>query len=149
MKTEWNKWKNHFYQMKGGVGMSGHEKEREQEDAYTKTESHSSIYIFVSFKTATPSCRHLEVKAYFPFLCPIVHSYITNKTIFQHNNVGMGKYERVSTVTGRDGVMNDFLSWCMHLLVPFLFHDLISLYIVGGVGCAACNAQDSRVELYY
>ena len=21
--------------------------------------------------------------------------------------------------------------------------------IVGGVGCAACNAQDSRVELYY
>ena len=20
--------------------------------------------------------------------------------------------------------MNDFLSWCMHLLVPFLFHDV-------------------------
>ena len=28
----------------------------------------------------------------------------------------------------RDGVMNDFLSWCMHLLVPFLFQDLTSLH---------------------
>ena len=33
----WNKWKNHFSEMKGDVGMSPHEKEREQEDAYTKT----------------------------------------------------------------------------------------------------------------
>ena len=42
----------------------------------------------------------------------------------------MGKYERVSagTVRCRDGVMNDFLSWCMHLLVPFLFHDWTSLH---------------------
>ena len=24
--------------------------------------------------------------------------------------------------------MNDFLSWCKHLLVPFLFHDLTSLH---------------------
>ena len=35
---------NNFYEMKGDVGMtwmSRHEKEREQEDAYTKTESHS------------------------------------------------------------------------------------------------------------
>ena len=24
--------------------------------------------------------------------------------------------------------MNDFLSWCRHLLVPFLFHDLTSLH---------------------
>ena len=34
-----HKWKNHFHEMKGDVGMSHHEKEREQEDAYTKTES--------------------------------------------------------------------------------------------------------------
>ena len=39
MKNEWNKWKNHFCEMKGDVGMSVHEKEREQEDAYTKTHS--------------------------------------------------------------------------------------------------------------
>ena len=35
------KWKNHFYEMKGDVGMSVHEKERKQEDTYTKTQSHS------------------------------------------------------------------------------------------------------------
>ena len=40
MKNEWNKWKNHFYEMKGDVGMSVHEKERKQEDAYTKTQTH-------------------------------------------------------------------------------------------------------------
>ena len=28
MKNEWNKWKIHFYEMKGDVGMSLHEKER-------------------------------------------------------------------------------------------------------------------------
>ena len=27
-KNEWNKWKNHFYEMKGDVGMSLHKKER-------------------------------------------------------------------------------------------------------------------------
>ena len=37
--NEWNKW--HFNEMKGEVGMSGHEKERQQEVAYTKTESNS------------------------------------------------------------------------------------------------------------
>ena len=35
------KCKNHFYKMKEDVGMSGHEKERKQEDAYTKTQTHS------------------------------------------------------------------------------------------------------------
>ena len=40
-KNEWNKWKNHFYEMKGEVGMSWNEKERQQEVAYTKTESNS------------------------------------------------------------------------------------------------------------
>ena len=28
----------------------------------------------------------------------------------------------------KDGVVKDFLSWCMHLLVPFLFHDVTSLH---------------------
>ena len=32
----WNKWKNHFSEMKGDVGISPHEKDGEQEDAYTK-----------------------------------------------------------------------------------------------------------------
>ena len=30
------KWKNHFSEMKGDVGISPHEKEGEQEDTYTK-----------------------------------------------------------------------------------------------------------------
>ena len=34
------KWNNHFCEMKGDVGMSSHEKEREQ-DAYSMTESDS------------------------------------------------------------------------------------------------------------
>ena len=43
------KWKTLFYEMEGDVGMSVHEKERKQEDAYTKTQSHSQPhpYIFV------------------------------------------------------------------------------------------------------
>ena len=32
------KGKYHFYEMKGDVGMSSHEKEREQEDALTQTQ---------------------------------------------------------------------------------------------------------------
>ena len=35
------KWKNHFSEMKGDVGMSPHEKEGEQGDAYTKIETDS------------------------------------------------------------------------------------------------------------
>ena len=27
-----------------------------------------------------------------------------------------------------DGVMSDFVSWCRHLLVPFLFHEVTSLH---------------------
>ena len=34
------KWKKHFSEMKGDVGMSLHEKEGEQEHAYTETGSH-------------------------------------------------------------------------------------------------------------
>ena len=46
------KWKNHFSEMKGNVGMSPHEKEDKQEDAYTKTESHStlSLHLFFVYK---------------------------------------------------------------------------------------------------
>ena len=41
-KNEWNKCKNHFYEMKGDIGMSLHEKERNKKmPIYTKTQSHS------------------------------------------------------------------------------------------------------------
>ena len=45
-----DKWKNHFSEMKGDVGMSPHEIEKEQEDAHPETESHSTPSLsFVSF----------------------------------------------------------------------------------------------------
>ena len=58
MKNEWNKWNNHFYEMKGDVGMSVHEKERKQEDAYTKIQTHRRC-------ARTPSVRFsLAVHSY-------------------------------------------------------------------------------------
>ena len=39
---------NHFYEMKGDVGMSVHEKERKQEDAYTKIQTHSYPHPYIS-----------------------------------------------------------------------------------------------------
>ena len=33
-----------------------------------------------------------------------------------------------SGVSVADGVMNEFVSWCRHLLVSFLFHALTSLH---------------------
>ena len=44
------KWKNHFSEMNGDVGMSPHEKEGEQEDAYTKTRNSfitPSLYSYI------------------------------------------------------------------------------------------------------
>ena len=52
VKNEWNNWIKHFYEMKGDVGMSRHEKERDQEDAYTKTKSYSLPHPYY-FKTTT------------------------------------------------------------------------------------------------
>ena len=40
-KNEWNKWKNHFVEMKGDVGMSVHEKGGKQVNA---TPTHKAIY---------------------------------------------------------------------------------------------------------
>ena len=48
-KSTWNKWKNHFSEMKRNVGMLHHEKEEEQEDAYTDARSQPHPYIIVFF----------------------------------------------------------------------------------------------------
>ena len=42
-KSKRNKWKNNFSEMKGDVGMSLHEKEGEQEDAYIYRDRKSLI----------------------------------------------------------------------------------------------------------
>ena len=43
------KWKNHFPEMKGDVGMSSHEKEGEQENAHPKTDSHPTQWVINEF----------------------------------------------------------------------------------------------------
>ena len=55
-KNVWNKWKNHFYEMKGDVGMSLHEKGRNKKmptPRHKVTHNPIPIYIFVSSKTTT------------------------------------------------------------------------------------------------
>ena len=48
MKNNYDKWKTHFFEMKGGVGMSSHKKESEQEDAFTQTQTiHNPIMLTV------------------------------------------------------------------------------------------------------
>ena len=39
MENEWNKWKNHFCEMKGDVGMSCHKKERNKKILHQDTKS--------------------------------------------------------------------------------------------------------------
>ena len=112
MKNEWNKWKNHFYEMKGDVGMSVHEKERKKEDDTTR---HKLIYnpIPTSLFLSSPQCisySQFNVKMFFS----LPNAFTTNK--------------QNSEQRCRDGVMNEFVSWCRHLLVSFLFHALISLH---------------------
>ena len=105
MKNEWNKWKNHFYEMKGDVGMSVHEKERNKK---MPTPRHKLIHnpIPTSLFLSSPqciSCSQFNVKIVFS----LPNAFTTNK--------------QNSEQRCRDGVMNEFVSWCRHLLVPFFF----------------------------
>ena len=62
------------------------------------------------------------------FLCLMYDKEITE----QNKEVGMG-------------VMNYFLSWCRHLLVPFLFHALTSLHPPSfhrnDINCSTCSTN--------
>ena len=57
-------------------------------------------------------CQQFDVKMF-----SLPNAFKTNKQniLKQNKDVGMG-------------VMNEFVSWCRHLLVPFLFHALTSLH---------------------
>ena len=88
-----------------------HEKERKQEDAYTKTQTHNPIP--TSLFLSSPQCISCS-----QFKCEDVFSlpnaFTTNKQNFEQRC--------------RDGVMNEFVSLCRHLLVSFLFHEVTSLH---------------------
>ena len=110
-KNEWNKWKNHFYEMKGDVGMSLHEKERNKKmptPRHKVTHNPIPTSLFLPRLQRTFSCRQLDVK----MLC----SAVCFAYIMQTNKQHVKAKQRC-----RDGVMSDFVSWCRHLLVPFFF----------------------------
>ena len=115
MKNEWNKWKNHFYEMKGDVGMSLHEKERNKKmptPIHKVTHNPIPTSLFLPRPQRTFSCRQWDVKMLCCLLC-LYNAFITNK---QTNKQHVKAKQRC-----RDGVMSDFVSWCRHLLVPFFF----------------------------
>ena len=111
-KNKWNKWKNHFYEMKGDVGMSLHEKERNKKmptPRHKVTHNPIPTSLFLPRLQRIFSCRQLDVKMLCCAVCFPIHNKQTNK---QH----VKAKQRC-----RDGVMSDFVSWCRHLLVPFFF----------------------------
>ena len=77
--------------------MSPHEKEREQEDAHPKTESHPTPSLHLCF-------FNVHNFTYWAIELIVVCNLQRNK------DVGMG--------------LDDFLSLGGHLLVPFLFHEV-------------------------
>ena len=76
MKNEWNKWKNHFYEMKGDVGMSLHEKERNKKmptPRHKVTHNPIPTSLFLPRLQRTFSCRQLDVKM---LCCAVCFAYI-------------------------------------------------------------------------
>ena len=74
-KNEWNKW-NHFYEMKGGVGMSLREKERNKKMPIPRHKvTHIPIptSLFLPRLQRTFSSRQLDVKMLCCLLC-LMHS---------------------------------------------------------------------------
>ena len=107
-KRMWNKWKNHFSEMKGDVGMSHHEKEGEQEDALCRNrKSLITLSLHLCFSIKLPV--HI-------YKCSNLSSKPTQNSCIAHEQ------------RCRDGVINNFLSRYRHLLVPLLFHDMTSLH---------------------
>ena len=112
MKNEWNKWKNHFYEMKGDVGMSLHEKERNKK---MPTPRHKATHNPIPTSLFLPRPQHTFscVKMLCCLLC------LTNK---QTNKQHVKAKQRC-----RDGVMSGFVSWC-RASYSFLFHEVTSIH---------------------
>ena len=88
MKNEWNKWKNHFYEMKGDVGISLHEKERNKMPTPRHKATHNPIptSLFLPRPQHTFSC----VKMLCCLLC-LTNKQTNNCNMLKQNkDVGMG-----------------------------------------------------------
>ena len=112
----WNKWKNHFSEMKRDVGMSHHEKEGNKKMPIPIQE-----IIDNPIPTSLFSIKlsvHIHMCSYFSSNC-------TPSTHTQQNSCIVHKQRC------RDGVINYLLSRYRHLLVPFFFmmrHPYIPLH---------------------
>ena len=95
---------NHFYEMKGDVGMSLHEKGRNKKMStprhkVTHNPIPTSLFCFNMLFVCYECTQHLDIQL--PAKYVMLWSW---------------KKQRC-----RDGVMSDFVSWCRHLLVPSFF----------------------------
>ena len=96
-KNEWNKWKNHFYEMKGDVGMSLHEKERNKK---MPTPRHKVTHnpIPTSLCLPRPQRNIFHAGNWMSRCCVVLfalpNAFITNKQtnnmLKQNKDVGMG-----------------------------------------------------------
>ena len=105
--------------MKGGVGMSLHEKGRNKKmptPRHKVTHNHIPTSLF---------CFNML------FLCLFVMNALGKQTA-QHLDIQLpAKYVMLwswKKQRCRDGVMSDFMSCCRHLLVPSFFHEVTSLH---------------------
>ena len=73
--NEWNKWKNHFYEMNGDVGMSLHEKERNKMPTprHKVTNNPIPTSLFLPRPQRNIFRRQLDVKMFCCLLC-LMHS---------------------------------------------------------------------------
>ena len=86
------KWKNHFYEMKGDVGMSLHEKGRNKKMPTPRHEvTHNPIptSLFLPRLQHNIFRRQLDIKMLCCFLCLITNKQ-TNNMLQQNKDVGMG-----------------------------------------------------------
>ena len=75
-KNEWNKWKNHICEMKGDVGMSLHEKERNKKmptPRHKVTHNPIPTSLFLPRPQRNIFHRQLDVKMFCCLLC-LMHS---------------------------------------------------------------------------
>ena len=75
-KRMWNKWKNHFSEMKGDVGMSLHEKEGEQEVPRPRQEIIDNPILTSLFSNSVYTCLQvfLKLHPWYPQTTEQLHS---------------------------------------------------------------------------
>ena len=65
------------------------------------------------------------------------------------NNIKYSSCIDEHIMISHDWELTMHLKWPEHVYKSLCYPNVRGARDVGGVGCAACNAQDSRVELYY